>query len=206
VGQRVAEATRAVAVAALARRVEAGRQLAAAAEGIAAACHDMAIRFHRGGRLIVFGNGAQATDAQHVSVEFVHPAIVGKRALPAMTLTGDVATITGVARRDGFAEVFAHQLRHLAAPDDIALGLTPDGRCENVRRGLETGRELGLLTVALAGGDGGDLAGAVDHLLLAASDDPLVAKEIHVTVYHILWELVHVFFEQPEVLGPGAIR
>jgi D-sedoheptulose 7-phosphate isomerase len=168
----------------------------------------MALRFHRGGKLMVFGNGVQATDAQHVSVEFVHPVIVGKRALPAMTLTGDVATITGVARREGFAEVFAHQLRHLAAPADIALGITPDGRCENVRRGLETARELGLLTIALAGGDGGDLAGspAVDHLLLAGSDDPLVVKEVHVTTYHVLWELVHVFFEQPAVLAPEVIR
>jgi D-sedoheptulose 7-phosphate isomerase len=197
-----------VASAAFARRVEAGRRLAADAEHIARACHDMALRFHRGGKLMVFGNGVQATDAQHVSVEFVHPVIVGKRALPAMTLTGDVATITGVARREGFAEVFAHQLRHLAAPADIALGITPDGRCENVRRGLETARELGLLTIALAGGDGGDLAGspAVDHLLLAGSDDPLVVKEVHVTTYHVLWELVHVFFEQPAVLAPEVIR
>ena len=206
--QRVAGTARAVASAAFARRVEAGRRLAADAEHIARACHDMALRFHRGGKLMVFGNGVQATDAQHVSVEFVHPVIVGKRALPAMTLTGDVATITGVARREGFAEVFAHQLRHLAAPADIALGITPDGRCENVRRGLETARELGLLTIALAGGDGGDLAGspAVDHLLLAGSDDPLVVKEVHVTTYHVLWELVHVFFEQPAVLAPEVIR
>jgi len=197
-----------VASAAFARRAAAGRLLAAEAENIARACHDMAVRFHRGGKLIVFGNGVQATDAQHVSVEFVHPVIVGKRALPAMTLTGDVATITGVARRDGFAEVFAHQLRHLAAPADIALGVTPDGRCQNVRRGLEAGRELGLLTIALAGGGGGDLAAsrAVDHLLLAGSEDPLVVKEVHVTVYHVLWELVHVFFEQPGLLAPEVIQ
>ncbi len=208
VNQRIAEAARAVAGSAFARRVEAGSALAADAEDIARACHDMAIRFHRGGKLIVFGNGVQATDAQHLSVEFVHPVIVGKRALPAMTLTGDVATITAVARRDGFAEVFAHQLRHLAATADIALGVTPDGRCENVRRALEAGRELGLLTIALAGGDGGDLAGspAVDHLLLARSGDPLVVKEIHVTVYHVLWELVHVFFEQPGLLAPEVIK
>ena len=197
-----------MASAAFARRVDAGRLLADDAEAIARACHDMAVRFHRGGKLIVFGNGVQATDAQHVSVEFVHPVIVGKRALAAMTLTGDVASITGVARREGFAEVFAHQLRHLAVPVDIALGVTPDGRCQNVRRGLEVGRELGLLTIALAGGDGGELAGssAVDHLLLARSDDPLVVKEVHVTTYHVLWELVHVFFEQPGLLDPEVVR
>ncbi|PRX50998.1 D-sedoheptulose 7-phosphate isomerase [Prauserella shujinwangii] len=176
--------------------------LIADAEPVARACHAMAERFHRGGKLIVFGNGGGSTDAQHVSVEFVHPVIVGKRALPAISLTADVATMTGVARRVGFAEVFAHQLRYLATPDDIALGLSEDGRCDNVLRGLEKARALGLLTVALVGGDGGDIARSrsVDHVLGAASTDPRVVKEVHVTTYHVLWELVHVFFEHPGVL------
>ncbi len=118
----------------------------------------MARRFHRGGKLIVFGNGESPTDAQHVSVEFVHPVIVGKRALPAISLTNDIAALTGIARQHGFDEVFAHQLRRLAAPADIALGLSADGGCENVRRGLRVAAELGLLTVALVGGDGGAIA------------------------------------------------
>jgi D-sedoheptulose 7-phosphate isomerase len=185
-----------------------GQALVEEAERIALACRDMAERFHRGAKLVVFGNGAPATDAQHISVEFVHPVIVGKRALPAISLTNDVATLTGVALREGFQEIFAHQLRQLAAAEDIALGVSVDGRDPSVLRGLEVAHELGLLTIALAGGDGGPLAGhpAVDHLLLARSDDPRVVKEIHVTIYHVLWELVHVFFEQPGLLGPGVIR
>jgi D-sedoheptulose 7-phosphate isomerase len=208
VEQRRSDAVRATMSGAFARRVDAGRLLVDEAERVARACHDMAVRFHRGGRLIVFGNGGPATDAQHVSVEFVHPVIVGKRALPAMTLTSDVATITGVANREGFAEVFAHQLRHLAAPQDIALGISSDGHCGNVRRGLEVAHQLGLLTIALVGGTGGEIAAsqAVDHALLARSNDPQVVKEVHVTAYHILWELVHVFFEQPGLLGPEVIR
>ena len=87
----------------------------------------MAGRFHRGGKLFVFGNGGPSTDAQHVAVEFVHPVIVGKRALPAVSLTADVATVTGVANRAGLEEVFAHQVRLLAEPPDIALGLSADG-------------------------------------------------------------------------------
>ncbi|WP_019807841.1 D-sedoheptulose-7-phosphate isomerase [Saccharomonospora halophila] len=175
---------------------------------VARACHAMAERFHTGGKLIVFGNGGESTDAQHLSVEFVHPVIVGKRALPAISLTADVATMTGVAAREGFAEVFAHQLRYLAVGDDIALGLSVDGGCANVLRGLEQAHEAGLLTVALVGGDGGALAAspAVDHLLRATSDDPRVIKEVHVTMYHVLWELVHVFFEHPGVLTPEAAR
>ncbi|TDE24951.1 SIS domain-containing protein [Actinomadura sp. 6K520] len=183
------------------RRAEPGAALAGEAGTIAAACHAMAARFHRGGRLFTFGTGGAATDAQHVAVEFVHPVIVGKRALPALSLTGDVATLTGVGAGAGFDEIFAHQLRCFGGPDDMALGISPDGRCGSVRRGLATARDLGMLTVALAGGAGGALAGAADHLVTVPSADPRVVKEVHVTAYHVLWELVHVFLEQPDVLS-----
>ena len=177
--------------------------LAEHAEDVARACHAMALRFHRGGKLVVFGNGESSTDAQHVAVEFVHPVIVGKRALPAISLTSDVATLTAV----GLAEAFAHQIRFLAEPADIALALSVDGHCPNVRRGLAAARELGMLTVALVGGDGGPIAAdhAAEHVLVARSDDPRVVKEVHVTTYHVLWELVHVFFEQPGVLEPAVL-
>jgi D-sedoheptulose 7-phosphate isomerase len=195
------------------RRVAPLHRLAGDAEAVAAACHDMAVRFHRGGKLIVFGDGAASTDAQHVSVEFVHPVIVGKRALPALSLTADVATVTGIANAAGFEQIFAHQLRCLAEPADIAMGLSVDGNCANVLRGLVTASELGMLTIALlgagtgAGGEGGAIAAhpAVRHALVAASTDPRVIKEVHVTTYHILWELVHVFFEQPGVLAPAVV-
>jgi D-sedoheptulose 7-phosphate isomerase len=181
--------------------------LAGQADAVATACHAMAVRFHRGGKLVVFGTGGASTDAQHVAVEFVHPVIVGKRALPAISLTTDVATVTGIAERDGVAAIFAHQIRFLADPADIALGLSADGNNLSVLAGLEAARELGLLTIALAGGDGGQIAvsKAVDHVLLTPSDDPRVVKELQVTAYHVLWELVHVFFEQPGVLGPGVV-
>jgi D-sedoheptulose 7-phosphate isomerase len=189
------------------RRTAPLTDLAEHATDVARTCHAMAVRFHRGGKLVVFGNGGPSTDAQHVAVEFVHPVIVGKRALPAISLTSDVATLTGVANRFGMAEVFAHQIEFLAEPADIALGLSTDGQCDNVHRGLEQARELGMLRVALVGGDGGRIAtsGVADHVLIAASTDPLVVKEVHVTMYHILWELVHVFFEQPGVLDPGMV-
>jgi D-sedoheptulose 7-phosphate isomerase len=185
------------------RRVEPGLALVESAEDIARACHAMAGRFQRGGKLLVFGNGGGATDAEHIAVEFVHPVIVGKRALPALSLAADPTVVTGIAGRDGFTEVFAHQLRRLADPGDIALGVSADGCCANVRRGLEEARAVGLLTVALAGGDGGALAAspAIDHLIVVPSADPQIVKEVHVTTYHILWELVHVFFEHPGVLA-----
>jgi D-sedoheptulose 7-phosphate isomerase len=188
--------------------------LAGQADAVAAACHAMAVRFHQGGRLVVFGTGGPSADAQHVAVEFVHPVIVGKRALPAISLTADAATVTGIAERAGMSAIFSHQLRYLARPADIALGISTlgisaDGDSPSVVAGLETARELGLLTVALVGGlrvDGNQRAGKVaDHVLVAGSADPRVVKEMHVTMYHVLWELVHVFFEQPGVLGPGVV-
>jgi D-sedoheptulose 7-phosphate isomerase len=189
------------------RRTAPLTDLAEHATDVARTCHAMAVRFHRGGKLVVFGNGGPSTDAQHVAVEFVHPVIVGKRALPAISLTSDVATLTGVANRAGLAETFAHQIKFLAEPADIALGLSTNGNCANVQRGLELARDMGMLRVALLGGDGGRIAasGVADHVLVAASDDPRVVKEVHVTMYHVLWELVHVFFEQPGVLDPGMV-
>jgi D-sedoheptulose 7-phosphate isomerase len=181
--------------------------LAAESETVARTCHDMAQRFHRGGKLVVFGAGGTTTDAQHVSVEFVHPVIVGKRALPAISLTNDVGTVTGIAEREGFDEIFAYQLGILGRPDDIALGITSLGDSRAVLRGLEEAKRLGMLTIALAGGDGGAVAAspAVDRRIVIPSDDPRVVKEVHVTTYHVLWELVHVFFEQPGILSPKVV-
>src|SRR5207302_1926662 len=189
------------------RRSEPMGALAEQAEAVASACHAMAVRFHQGGKLMVFGTGAASTDAQHVAVEFVHPVIVGKRALPAISLTTDVATVTGIAEQEGVAAILAHQIRFLADPADSALGIDVDGNTAGVLAGLEAAAGLGLLSIALLGGEGGRLAAskAVDHLLLAASSDPRVVKELHVTMYHVLWELVHVFFEQPGVLAPGVV-
>jgi D-sedoheptulose 7-phosphate isomerase len=192
---------------AAARRTEPAELLAGDAERVAQACYEMALRFHRGGRLVVFGNGSAVTDAQHIAVEFVHPVIVGKRALPAFSLANDMPTVTGVAARDGLAEVFTHQLRYLGDPRDIALGVSADGHSDNVLRGLEVAHDAGMLTIALTG-DGGKIAAsqAVDHAFVVRSDDPLVVKEVQVTTYHILWELVHVFFEQPGLLDPEVVR
>ena len=168
---------------------------------IAEACWAMARRFHLGGRLLAFGNGAWATDAQHVSVEFVHPVIVGKRALPALALTNDSATLSGLMARGERAMPFVRQLQVLARPQDIALGFSPDGDCANVAAALEAARGKGLLTLGLTGGDGGLLReSTLDYCFVVPSQDPLVIQETHETLYHILWELVHIYFEHEGLL------
>jgi D-sedoheptulose 7-phosphate isomerase len=195
--------------AALAERTDANRAFfEREAERLARLCHRMAERFARGGRLVAFGlSPAARSDVRHVAVEFVHPVIVGKRALPAISLTADAATVTGIAERDGMGAIFAHQIRYLAAPADIALGISADGNSESVLNGLLTAHGMGMLTIALAGAGGGAIgtSPAVDHVIATTASDPRVVKEVHVTAYHVLWELVHVFFEQPGVLGPAVV-
>src|SRR6185312_7302806 len=112
---------------------------------IAETCWAMARRFHSGGRLLAFGNGASATDAQHVSVEFVHPVIVGKRALPALALTNDSAALSRARGGDGVD--FARQIALLARPRDMAIGFSPDGGCGNVLTALNAARSRGLLAL-----------------------------------------------------------
>src|SRR5713226_8489572 len=173
----------------------------AESEKIAEACWAMARRFHQGGRLLAFGNGAWATDAQHVSVEFVHPVIVGKRALPALALTNDSATISGLMAGGDTEMPFVQQLKVLARPQDMAMGFSPDGNCANVVAAVNIARQMGLLTLGLVGGNGGLLQlTEIDFCFVVQSHDPLVIQETHETLYHILWELVHIFFEHEGLL------
>jgi D-sedoheptulose 7-phosphate isomerase len=159
----------------------------------------MARRFIREGRLVAFGAGAAATDAQHVSVEFVHPVIVGKRALPALALPNDIPSVLGLSGEDprGF---FARQLAVMGDEGDIALGMVHgpnDSGLAAVAAGLERAASSGMLTISLAGRQGGAPA---DHEFAVDCDDPFIVQEVHETLYHVLWELVHVFFEHKGLL------
>src|SRR5689334_7403008 len=146
---------------------------AAEAGRIAEACWAMARRFHQGGRLLAFGNGAWATDAQHVSVEFVHPVIVGKRALPALALTNDSATLSGLMAGGAADMPFVRQLKVLARPRDIAMGFSADGNDTNVVAALKAAGQLGLLTLGLTGNDGGLLKQAgIDFCFTVQANDP----------------------------------
>lgn len=171
---------------------------------IAEACWAMARRFHQGGRLLAFGNGAGATDAQHVSVEFVHPVIVGKRALPALALTNDSATLSGLMAGGDPEMPFARQIHILGRSQDMAMGFSEDGNSANVVAGLTQAKHMGMLTLGLTGSEGGSLARLsqqeLDYCFIVPSNDPLVIQETHETLYHVLWELVHIFFEHEGLL------
>jgi D-sedoheptulose 7-phosphate isomerase len=169
----------------------------AEADNIAQACWQMARRFHQNGRLIAFGNGSWASDAQHVSVEFVHPVIMGKRALPALALTNDSALLSGLS---GQGPNFVHQLRLLARPQDIAMGFfaAGNGRDANILAALTEAKEMGLLTLGLT--NGSIETPNLDFCFVIANSDPMVVQETHETLYHVLWELVHIFFEHEGLL------
>ena len=156
--------------------------LEAEQEQIALACHAAARAFARGGTLIAFGTGAAETDAAHVAVEFVHPVIVGKRALPALAPPNDV--------------------RALARAGDIALTLAHGREDEATRAFREEMRRRGLLTLAFTGD--GERVDA-DFCLAVPSDDERVVQEVQETTYHVLWELVHIFFEHPGLLADACI-
>jgi D-sedoheptulose 7-phosphate isomerase len=143
---------------------------------LAHACREMSDRFLRGGRLIAFGRGPYATDAQHVSVEFVHPVIVGKRALPALDLSLD----------------FGPWVDALVQSDDIVMGFGPPDGDPEVAAALRVAAQRGAMTFALPGSEG-------SYAIEGMTADPFVHQELIEMLYHTLWETVHVFFEHREL-------
>jgi len=178
----------ALATAALAERTRANRAFFdAESERLARLCHKMAERFARGGRLVAFGRSPGArSDVRHVAVEFVHPVIVGKRALPALGLAAEGGSLAG-------------QLELVAEPDDIAIAFGADEDGGEAAGAIALARGRGCLTIAFAP------AGA-EFELLPPSDDPSVRQELVETLYHVLWELVHVFFEHRGLLEGREAR
>jgi D-sedoheptulose 7-phosphate isomerase len=163
------------------------RFFAAEAERLARLCHLMAERFARGGRLVAFGHSPAArSDARHVAVEFVHPVIVGKRALPAVGLAGEGGAL-------------AQQVALLAGPDDIAMAFGAGEDGGQAAAAIALARDRGCLTIAFAP------AGA-EHEFAPPTSDTDVAQELVETLYHVLWELVHVFFEHRGLLSGRSER
>jgi D-sedoheptulose 7-phosphate isomerase len=161
------------------------------AHAIAACAAVMADRFFAGGTLLVFGSGPHATDAQHNSVEFVHPVLPGCRALPALSLTNDMATVTGILQGAAADDVYAHQLRVLGRPGDIALAFAHAPVHHSITRGLDAGAAGSMLTIALTSGEGAEREQAA-FVFYTDSADRDAAHELHLATYHMLWELVHI--------------
>lgn len=178
-------------------------------DAILAASLSVAKAYHRGRKMLVCGNGGSATDAQHIAVEFMHPITVGRKALPAICLTNDIAMVTAVANDVGFNDVFSRQIIALGQEGDVLLGISTSGNSENLIHAFETARRMKLITIGYAGSDGGKMAELhekklLDFCLTAPTSSVHRIQETHVTLYHIMWDMVHTFLQNRSLLEERA--
>ncbi|MBL8895209.1 MAG: SIS domain-containing protein [Rhizobiales bacterium] len=160
---------------------------------LVAAAKAIAGVYRGGGRLFSMGNGGSSCDASHVAVEFVHPITAGRPALAAINLVADLAMISAVGNDLGFEHVFVRQVVAQGRAGDGLVGISTSGNSNNLIAAFAKAKEMGLITIGLAGGDGGRMktSGAVDHCLIVPSTSIHRVQECHVIAYHILWDLVH---------------
>jgi len=151
----------------------------------------IATTLRAGNKLLLFGNGGSAADAQHIAAEFVNRFKIERPALPAIALTTDTSALTSIANDYGYGEVFAKQVRALGRSGDLALAISTSGTAANVLRAVAACRRLGIQTVALTGGTGGKLAEAADFVLrVGGTTETARIQETHILVGHVICELV----------------
>ena len=152
-----------------------------------------------GNKIIIFGNGGSAADAQHLAAEFVNRFIIERPPLPAIALTTDTSVITSIGNDYDFSEIFAKQIRALGQQGDVAWGISTSGNSPNVLKGLEMAKKLGLITLALTGKDGGPIAQMADWSLNVSSNSTARIQETHITIGHAICELVDIkLFQKPD--------
>lgn len=147
-----------------------------------------------GHKLLLFGNGGSAADSQHIAAELVGKLLVKRRALPAIALTTDTSNLTALANDFGYETVFQRQVEALGQPGDVAVGLSTSGHSPNVLAALKLARKKGLKTIGLTGRDGGPLVPLVDVAIVVPSDSTQRIQESHITIGHILCELIEAHF------------
>ena len=143
-----------------------------------------------GSKLLLFGNGGSAAEAQHLAAEFVNRFLMDRPPLPAIALSTDSSILTSIANDYSFSEVFSKQIVALGKEGDIAIGISTSGNSANVIRAIEVANEMGLETVALTGNNGGDLAKVANYSLIVPSSSTPCIQEVHMAVGHILCEMV----------------
>lgn len=139
-----------------------------------------------GGKILFFGNGGSASDAQHIATELTVRYVTDRAPIAAIALTTDTSALTAIGNDMGFDELFARQVAALGRPGDVAVGISTSGRSPNVIRGLEAARGQGLVAAALSGGDGGGLVGLADPLLIVPSKTTARIQEMHITLGQML--------------------
>jgi D-sedoheptulose 7-phosphate isomerase len=153
-----------------------------------------------GNKILLFGNGGSAADAQHIAAEFVNRFVIERPPLPAIALTTDTSIITSIGNDYDFSEIFSKQIRAIGQPGDVAWGISTSGNSANVLKGLEMAKKMGLITVAFTGKDGGDIAKIVDFSIHVSSSSTARIQETHITAGHAICELVDIkLFQKPDL-------
>jgi len=160
------------------------------AENVVRAAELLVTSIKAGGKVLIFGNGGSAADAQHIAAELVNRLNYDRPPIAAIALTTDTSILTSVGNDSSFEDLFARQLVALGRKGDVALAISTSGNSPNVLRAVDAARELGIKTIAFAGRDGGKLGAAADLALVVESSATQRIQETHITIAHILCELV----------------
>lgn len=155
-------------------------------DAFAAAAGACVERLGGGGKLLLFGNGGSAADAQHLAAELTVRLVSDRRPIPALALTADTAVLTAAGNDLGFQQIFARQIEALGQAGDIALGISTSGLSRNVLEGLAAARRKGVLTIGFCGASAGEMAGLCDHLLAVPSAVTARVQELHIVLGHML--------------------
>jgi D-sedoheptulose 7-phosphate isomerase len=159
---------------------------------IAEIARQIGTAIENGCKIILYGNGGSAADAQHIAAEFVGKFLLERRPLPAIALTTDTSVLTSIGNDYGFDQIFARQVRALGQKRDIAIAISTSGNSPNILSATETARQMGLITIGLTGRDGGALGSKVDYHLNVPHRLSARIQEVHIMVGHILCELTEV--------------
>ena len=163
---------------------------AAQVAAIARAATLMAAALKRGRKIIWFGNGGSATQSQHMAGEFVGRFQLERRSLPSISLTENMASVTAIANDYSYEQLFSRQIEGLGQPGDVAIGLSTSGNSSNVLAGLRRAKPMGITTIGLTGGSGGQMATLCDLCICVPSTVTARIQEVHLTIGHILCGLV----------------
>jgi D-sedoheptulose 7-phosphate isomerase len=157
---------------------------------VAAIVAAMVTAFRSGRKVLWFGNGGSAADAQHLAAEFSGRFLRERRGLPSEALSVNTSAVTAIANDFGYEQLFARMVEALAVPGDVVVGITTSGTSKNVVRGLEAATAAGAITVAFTGNGGGTVAEIADHVLLGPTGYSAIVQEVHITMGHIICDLV----------------
>ena len=153
-----------------------------------------------GNKILLFGNGGSAADAQHLAAEFVNRFVIERPPLPAIALSTDTSVITSIGNDYDFSEIFSKQVRAIGQAGDVAWGISTSGSSSNIIKALEVAKKIGMITIGMTGKDGGDIAKMVDYSLNVSSSSTPRIQEIHITAGHVICEMIDFkLFQRPDV-------